>query len=81
MEELKAAFYTIDPGLAEQTLDAYICQAFQVPKEVLDPAASVPVETVIQRLMAGDVKRQGTLQAEPKLPPPPAEETEDPVNS
>ncbi|KAM6430543.1 translin-associated factor X-interacting protein 1 isoform 2-T2 [Liasis olivaceus] len=77
-DDLRAAFYIIDSGFTEQILESYICYAFQVPKEQMDPAASIPIEILMQRLMAGDIHRQGTALGESKHVPPPhaAEETE-----
>ncbi|XP_063168990.1 translin-associated factor X-interacting protein 1 [Candoia aspera] len=78
-DDLKGAFYIIDQGLTEQTLESYICYAFQVPKEQLDPAISIPIEILMQRLMAGDIHRRTTL-GEPKHMPQShaAEESEHP---
>ncbi|XP_053126569.1 translin-associated factor X-interacting protein 1 isoform X2 [Hemicordylus capensis] len=76
-DDLRAAFVILDPGLAEHILDTYISLAFQTSKDQLDPAGSVPLETVMQRLKAGDIKRQGIpVQTEPKHTIPIAEESE-----
>ncbi|XP_058010865.1 translin-associated factor X-interacting protein 1 [Ahaetulla prasina] len=72
-DDLRAAFCIIDHGLTEQTLESYLCYAFQVPKEQLDPAVSIPIEILMQRLMTGDIHRQG---APPAPPSHTAEETD-----
>ncbi|XP_026574780.1 translin-associated factor X-interacting protein 1-like [Pseudonaja textilis] len=77
-DDLRAAFCIIDHGLTEQTLESYLSYAFQVPKEQLDPAVSVPVELLMQRLMTGDIHRQGAAQGQPQHASPShtAEETD-----
>uniref|UniRef100_A0A8C2TL71 Translin associated factor X interacting protein 1 n=1 Tax=Coturnix japonica TaxID=93934 RepID=A0A8C2TL71_COTJA len=54
--DLKAAFCRIDPEINDQTLDAYISLAYQVREEQSDQEA-VPVDTVLERLRVGDVRR------------------------
>lgn len=57
-DDLKGAFYTIDPDIDDQTLDTYIGLAYQVRRE--QPGQEVvPVETALERLLAGDVRRVG----------------------
>ncbi|XP_062997508.1 translin-associated factor X-interacting protein 1 [Elgaria multicarinata webbii] len=82
-DDLRAAFCIVDHGLNEQILDSYICYAFQVPKEQLDPAVSIPIDALMQRLMAGDIRRQGTFSGDQKNLPPShtAEETEVPTST
>ncbi|KAG8144020.1 hypothetical protein E2320_001151 [Naja naja] len=77
-DDLRAAFCIIDHGLTEQTLESYLSYAFQVPKEQLDPAVSIPIELLMQRLMTGDIHRQGAAQGQPQHAPPShtAEETD-----
>ncbi|KAM8982892.1 LOW QUALITY PROTEIN: translin-associated factor X-interacting protein 1 [Ara ararauna] len=54
-DDLKTAFCTIDPGIDGQTLDTCIGLAYQVQTD--EPAQKVvPVETVLERLTAGDVR-------------------------
>uniref|UniRef100_A0A8C2TII1 Translin associated factor X interacting protein 1 n=1 Tax=Coturnix japonica TaxID=93934 RepID=A0A8C2TII1_COTJA len=55
-DDLKAAFCRIDPEINDQTLDAYISLAYQVREEQSDQEA-VPVDTVLERLRVGDVRR------------------------
>ncbi|NXC72344.1 TXIP1 protein, partial [Anhinga anhinga] len=57
-DDLKTAFCTIDPDIDDQTLDTYTGLAYQVRREQPDQEA-VPVETVLERLLAGDVRRVG----------------------
>uniref|UniRef100_A0A8C0EPJ4 Translin-associated factor X-interacting protein 1 N-terminal domain-containing protein n=1 Tax=Bubo bubo TaxID=30461 RepID=A0A8C0EPJ4_BUBBB len=57
-DDLKTAFCTIDPGIDDRTLDAYIDLAYQGGRERPDQE-TVPVETALQRLLAGDVRRVG----------------------
>uniref|UniRef100_A0A8D2IW71 Translin-associated factor X-interacting protein 1 N-terminal domain-containing protein n=1 Tax=Varanus komodoensis TaxID=61221 RepID=A0A8D2IW71_VARKO len=82
-DDLKAALCTIDHGLTEQTLDSHICYAFQVPKEQLDPAATIPIDKLMQRLMTADIRRQGTVLGEINYLPPShtIEETELPAST
>ncbi|XP_060537576.1 translin-associated factor X-interacting protein 1 [Pantherophis guttatus] len=77
-DDLRAAFCIIDHGLTEQTLESYLSYAYQVPKEQLDPAVSIPIEILMQRLMTGDIHRQGAAVGQPQHAPPPhtAEETD-----
>uniref|UniRef100_A0A672TMG0 Translin-associated factor X-interacting protein 1 N-terminal domain-containing protein n=1 Tax=Strigops habroptila TaxID=2489341 RepID=A0A672TMG0_STRHB len=64
-DDLKTAFCMIDPGIDDQTLDTYIGLAYRVQTD--EPAQEVvPVETVLERLTAGDVRRVG-----PSPGPPP----------
>ncbi|KAM3828820.1 translin-associated factor X-interacting protein 1 [Vipera latastei] len=81
-DDLRAAFCVIDHGLTEQTLESYLCYAFQVPKEQLDPSVSIPVEILMQRLMTGDIHRQGAASGQPQHGPPShaAEEADHPSN-
>ncbi|XP_010209305.1 PREDICTED: translin-associated factor X-interacting protein 1 [Tinamus guttatus] len=57
-DDLKTAFCAIDPDIDDQTLDIYIGLAYQVGKEQTDQDV-LPVETALERLMAGDVRRVG----------------------
>nr|XP_056718339.1 translin-associated factor X-interacting protein 1 [Euleptes europaea] len=63
-DDLRAAFYIADPGLPDQTLESYITYVFQTSGEQLDSAASLPVETVMQKLSSLDLRRQGNLPGE-----------------
>uniref|UniRef100_A0A8C6Z5K8 Translin associated factor X interacting protein 1 n=1 Tax=Nothoprocta perdicaria TaxID=30464 RepID=A0A8C6Z5K8_NOTPE len=63
VDDLKSAFHAIDPDIDEQTLDIYIGLAFQVGKEQTDQDV-LPVETALERLMAGDVRRVGPSPGE-----------------
>ncbi|NXJ54025.1 TXIP1 protein, partial [Spizaetus tyrannus] len=57
-DDLKGAFCTIDPDIDDQMLDTYIGLAYQVQRE--QPGQEVvPVETALERLLAGDVRRVG----------------------
>nr|XP_020667131.1 translin-associated factor X-interacting protein 1 isoform X3 [Pogona vitticeps] len=80
-DDLRTAFCTIDPGLAEQTLDYYIGCAFLVPKEQLDPTASIPIDILMQRLMTADLRRQVVVSGDAKCLPSSttAEEAESPL--
>ncbi|KAJ7311949.1 hypothetical protein JRQ81_006271 [Phrynocephalus forsythii] len=81
-DDLRTAFCTIDHGVTEQLLDYYISCAFQVPKEQLDPAASIPVDVLIQRLMTADIRRQGVVSGDAKYLPSctTAEDADSPAN-
>ncbi|XP_039183376.1 translin-associated factor X-interacting protein 1 isoform X1 [Crotalus tigris] len=81
-DDLRAAFCIIDHGLTEQTLDSYLSYAYQVPKEQLDPAVSLPIDILMQRLMTGDLHRQGAASGQPQPVPPShvAEEADHPSN-
>ncbi|KAL7978875.1 hypothetical protein Chor_013364 [Crotalus horridus] len=81
-DDLRAAFCIIDHGLTEQTLDSYLSYAYQVPKEQLDPAVSLPIDILMQRLMTGDLHRQGAASGQPQQVPPShaAEEADHPSN-
>ncbi|XP_040536812.1 translin-associated factor X-interacting protein 1 isoform X1 [Gallus gallus] len=57
-DDLKAAFCRIDPEISDQTLDAYIGLAYQVRREQPDQEV-VPVDTILERLCVGDVRRVG----------------------
>lgn len=57
-DDLKAAFCRIDPEINDQMLDAYISLAYQVKREQPDQEV-VPVDTVLERLRIGDVRRVG----------------------
>ncbi|KFV45949.1 Translin-associated factor X-interacting protein 1, partial [Gavia stellata] len=57
-DDLKTAFCTIDPDIDDRTLDTYIGLAYQVRREQPDQEV-VPVETALERLLAGDVRRVG----------------------
>uniref|UniRef100_A0A8C0G8K1 Translin-associated factor X-interacting protein 1 N-terminal domain-containing protein n=1 Tax=Chelonoidis abingdonii TaxID=106734 RepID=A0A8C0G8K1_CHEAB len=59
VDDLKTAFCAIDPAIDDLTLDAYVCLAFQASKEQWDQTGSLPVDTVVERLLAGDTKRIG----------------------
>nr|XP_034975076.1 translin-associated factor X-interacting protein 1 [Zootoca vivipara] len=65
-DDLRAAFCILDHGLSERTLESYICYAFQVSKEQLDPAVSIPIQVLMKRLKAGDIRRQGTVVGDAK---------------
>nr|XP_028595568.1 translin-associated factor X-interacting protein 1 isoform X3 [Podarcis muralis] len=81
-DDLRAAFCILDHGLSERTLESYICYAFQVSKDQLDPAVSIPIEILMKRLKAGDIRRQGTVIGDAKyqLQSHALEETEALVN-
>ncbi|NXW04811.1 TXIP1 protein, partial [Fregetta grallaria] len=57
-DDLKTAFRTIDPDIDDQTLDTYLGLAYQVRREQPDQEV-VSVETALERLLAGDVRRVG----------------------
>ncbi|XP_033897346.2 translin-associated factor X-interacting protein 1-like isoform X2 [Acipenser ruthenus] len=57
--DLRTAFQSIDPTVDPQTVERYICLAFQMEKEDLEQAAPVDVNSAMQRLLAADVKRTG----------------------
>ncbi|KFW05388.1 Translin-associated factor X-interacting protein 1, partial [Fulmarus glacialis] len=57
-DDLKTAFCAIDPDIDDQTLDTYLGLAYQVQREQPDQEV-VPVETALERLLAGDVRRVG----------------------
>ncbi|KAH0619561.1 hypothetical protein JD844_000281, partial [Phrynosoma platyrhinos] len=82
-DDLRAAFCAIDHSLPEQMLDSYICWAFQLPKEQLDPAITMPIDLLMQRLMGGDIRCQGAISGDAKylLSALPAEEMEGPTNT
>uniref|UniRef100_A0A8B9STD7 Translin-associated factor X-interacting protein 1 N-terminal domain-containing protein n=1 Tax=Anas platyrhynchos TaxID=8839 RepID=A0A8B9STD7_ANAPL len=63
-EDLKAAFCTIDPDIDGQTLDTYIGLVYEVGREQTDQEV-VPVDTALERLLAGDVRRVGPRQPDP----------------
>ncbi|NXL64731.1 TXIP1 protein, partial [Chordeiles acutipennis] len=56
--DLKIAFCAIDPHIDEQRLDTYVGLVYRVQREEPDQEA-VPVETALERLLAGDVRRAG----------------------
>ncbi|NXC50736.1 TXIP1 protein, partial [Penelope pileata] len=58
-DDLKAAFCRIDPDIDDRTLDTYVGLACQAGKEHPEQEA-VPVDTVLERLRAGDVRRVGS---------------------
>lgn len=62
-EDLKAAFCTIDPDIDGQTLDTYIGLVYEVGREQTDQEV-VPVDTALERLLAGDVRRVGPAARE-----------------
>ncbi|NXV51520.1 TXIP1 protein, partial [Uria aalge] len=62
-DDLKAAFCSIDPDIDGQTLDTYVGLAYQVRREEPDREA-VPVGLVLERLLAGDVRRVGPSPVE-----------------
>ncbi|XP_035192919.1 translin-associated factor X-interacting protein 1 [Oxyura jamaicensis] len=62
-EDLKAAFCTIDPDIDDQTLNTYVGLAYQVGREQTDQEV-VPVDTALERLLAGDVRRVGPAARE-----------------
>ncbi|XP_035399273.1 translin-associated factor X-interacting protein 1 isoform X3 [Cygnus atratus] len=62
-EDLKAAFCTTDPDIDDQTLDTYVGLAYQVGREQTDQEV-VPVDTALERLLAGDVRRVGPAARE-----------------
>ncbi|XP_021263690.1 translin-associated factor X-interacting protein 1 isoform X2 [Numida meleagris] len=57
-DDLKAAFCRIDPEIDDQTLNTYVGLAYQVRREQPDQEV-VPVDSVLERLRAGDVRRVG----------------------
>ncbi|XP_067158947.1 translin-associated factor X-interacting protein 1 [Apteryx mantelli] len=57
-DDLRTAFCAVDPDIDDQTLDIYIGLAYQVGKEQTDQDV-LPVETALERLLAGDVRRVG----------------------
>ncbi|OXB76062.1 UNVERIFIED_CONTAM: hypothetical protein H355_000161 [Colinus virginianus] len=57
-DDLKAAFCRIDPEIDGQTLDTYVSLAYQVRREHPEQEV-VPVDTMLERLCAGDVRRVG----------------------
>ncbi|NXX53630.1 TXIP1 protein, partial [Scopus umbretta] len=57
-DELKTAFCTIDPDIDDQMLDTYIGLAYWARREQPDQEV-VPVETALERLLTGDVRRVG----------------------
>ncbi|KAM9289549.1 translin-associated factor X-interacting protein 1, partial [Morus bassanus] len=57
-DDLKTSFCTIDPDIDDWTLDTYIGLAYQVQREQPDQEV-IPVETALERLLAGDVRRVG----------------------
>uniref|UniRef100_A0A663MRL6 Translin-associated factor X-interacting protein 1 N-terminal domain-containing protein n=1 Tax=Athene cunicularia TaxID=194338 RepID=A0A663MRL6_ATHCN len=57
-DDLKSAFCVIDPGISDQMLDTYLDLAYQSGREQPDQEA-LPVETALERLLAGDVRRAG----------------------
>lgn len=68
-DDLRAAFCFVDPTINEYYLETYILEAFGVTREQLDPAVSVPIDTVMLRLKASDIRRHGpAVPAEPKNP-------------
>ncbi|XP_066494078.1 translin-associated factor X-interacting protein 1 [Tiliqua scincoides] len=68
-DDLRAAFCIVDPTINEYFLDSYICEIFGVTKEQLDPAVSLPVDIVMQRLKTADIRRHGpAVPAESKNP-------------
>lgn len=62
-DDLKAAFCSIDPNIDGQTLDTYVGLASQAGREEPDREA-VPVGTVLERLLTGDVRRVGPSPVE-----------------
>ncbi|NXT54186.1 TXIP1 protein, partial [Pluvianellus socialis] len=62
-DDLKAAFCAIDPDIDDQTLDTYAGLVYQAWREQPDQGV-VPVETVLERLLAGDVRRVGPSPGE-----------------
>ncbi|XP_050778347.1 translin-associated factor X-interacting protein 1 isoform X2 [Gopherus flavomarginatus] len=64
VDDLKTAFCAIDPAIDDLTLDAYVCLAFQASREQWDQTGSLPVDTVVERLLAGDTKRIGARPEE-----------------
>ncbi|NXD17811.1 TXIP1 protein, partial [Nothocercus nigrocapillus] len=58
IDDLKTAFRAIDPAIDDQTLESYTGLAYQVGKEQTDQDV-LSVETALERLMAGDVRRVG----------------------
>ncbi|NXJ83875.1 TXIP1 protein, partial [Trogon melanurus] len=62
-DDLKAAFHTIDPTIDAQTLDTYIGLAYPAGGE--EPAEGVvPVETALERLLAGNARQVGPSPGE-----------------
>ncbi|XP_063801347.1 translin-associated factor X-interacting protein 1 isoform X1 [Pseudophryne corroboree] len=58
-EELKAAFLSVDPTIDDQTLDKYVTQAFQVPKDQLEETSPLSPTLLFRHLAAGDIRRIG----------------------
>ncbi|XP_074864747.1 translin-associated factor X-interacting protein 1 isoform X1 [Carettochelys insculpta] len=59
VDDLKTAFCTIDPAIDDLTLDTYLGLAFQASREQWDQTVPLPVDTVMERLLARDTKRTG----------------------
>ncbi|NXL50372.1 TXIP1 protein, partial [Podilymbus podiceps] len=59
-DDLKAAFCMIDPDIDARTLVTYVGLAYQAQREQPDQEV-IPVETALERLLAGDVRRVGPL--------------------
>ncbi|XP_019344520.1 translin-associated factor X-interacting protein 1 isoform X1 [Alligator mississippiensis] len=70
VDDLKTALYAIDPTIDDLTMDNYIYLAYQVPKEELEQAVPLPLETIIEKLLAGDIRRAGPLPEEASRPAP-----------
>uniref|UniRef100_A0A7M4DUS9 Translin associated factor X interacting protein 1 n=1 Tax=Crocodylus porosus TaxID=8502 RepID=A0A7M4DUS9_CROPO len=70
VDDLKTALYAIDPTIDNLTMDKHIYLAYQVPKEELEQAVPLPVETIIEKLLAGDIRRAGPLPEEASRPTP-----------
>uniref|UniRef100_A0A8C3KRU4 Translin-associated factor X-interacting protein 1 N-terminal domain-containing protein n=1 Tax=Calidris pygmaea TaxID=425635 RepID=A0A8C3KRU4_9CHAR len=59
LDDLKAAFCSIDPDIHDQMLETYLDLALQAGGE-----GAVAVETALERLLAGDVRRVGPAPRE-----------------
>ncbi|PKU30803.1 translin-associated factor x-interacting protein 1 [Limosa lapponica baueri] len=62
-DDLKAAFCSIDPDIDDQTLETYLGLALRAGGEEPEQGA-VAVETALERLLAGDVRRVGPAPRE-----------------
>ncbi|XP_069511370.1 translin-associated factor X-interacting protein 1 isoform X2 [Ambystoma mexicanum] len=57
VDELKTAFLAVDPDIGSKTMDNYVSQAFRIPQEQFETAEALELETILQQLQAGDIKR------------------------
>ncbi|XP_066569657.1 translin-associated factor X-interacting protein 1 [Amia ocellicauda] len=63
--ELRTAIQSIDPSIDPQTLDGYLSLAFKTPTAQLEQTPPLDTDSVVQRLLAADVRRVGPPQAQP----------------